>query len=72
LVLLSPVAGIFYWQKAGRPEQVSLAIETQPDAESQQLHSSITIAAHRDELAQLQKVFPLSKLETPINSPAQP
>jgi len=65
LVLLSPIAGIFYWQKAGRTEQVSLVIETQPDAESQHLHSSISITAHRDELAQLQKVFPLLKLETP-------
>ncbi|MBC6476547.1 MAG: cofactor assembly of complex C subunit B [Hormoscilla sp. GM7CHS1pb] len=71
LVFLSPVAGIFYWQKAGRVEQVSLAIETKPDAESQH-NSSIAITAHRDELAQLQNVFPLSKLETPINSPAQP
>lgn len=71
LVLLSPVAGIFYWQKSGRAEQVSLVIETQIDEESQRLHSLITITAHRDELAQLQRVLPLSKLETPRTSPAQ-
>lgn len=70
LIFLSPIAGIFYWQKAGRTEQVSLLIETKPDAESQHLHSSITITAHRDELAQLQKVLPLSQMKTSINSPA--
>lgn len=72
LVLLSPIAGIFYWQKAGRTEQVSLLIETTPDAESQHRTSAIAITAHRDELAQLQKVLPLSQHRTSINSPAQP
>ncbi|MGK7904495.1 MAG: cofactor assembly of complex C subunit B [Hormoscilla sp.] len=72
LVFLSPIAGIFYWQKAGRTEQVSLLIETKPDAESQQSPSAIAITAHRDELAQLQKVLPLSQHRTSINSPAQP
>ncbi|NEP45433.1 MAG: cofactor assembly of complex C subunit B, partial [Okeania sp. SIO2H7] len=26
LVLLSPLAGLFYWRKAGRPERVSVEL----------------------------------------------
>ncbi|MBK1989883.1 cofactor assembly of complex C subunit B [Sphaerospermopsis aphanizomenoides BCCUSP55] len=57
LVLLSPVSGIFYWQKAGRLEQVSLKMETIPN----QQHSSsiITVIAHRDEIAELQSALQL-------------
>ncbi|NEO29025.1 MAG: cofactor assembly of complex C subunit B [Symploca sp. SIO3C6] len=54
LVILAPTAGFFYWKKAGRTEQVALKIEsvTTQDATEQSL---ITVTAHRDELAQLQK-----------------
>ena len=46
LLVLAPVAGIFYWRKAGRWERVLLT----PEAERQIL----TVTAHRDELIQLQ------------------
>jgi Flp pilus assembly protein TadB len=58
LVLLSPAAGLFYWQKAGRREQVSLKVEAVPtqDTSSQSL---ITVTAHRDELHELQQALKL-------------
>jgi Cofactor assembly of complex C subunit B len=56
LTLLAPAAGIFYWQKAGRREQVSLQVETISAPQPQK--SIITITAHRDELFQLQQAFP--------------
>ncbi len=46
LLVFAPVAGIFYWRKAGRWEKVLLT----PEAERQIL----TVTAHRDELIQLQ------------------
>ena len=56
LLLLSPLAGVFYWRGAGRSEQVSLKIESVPDAE---VKSLITVKAHRDELAELQRILGL-------------
>ncbi|MBD2694495.1 cofactor assembly of complex C subunit B [Anabaena catenula] len=57
LVLLSPLSGLFYWRKAGRIEKVSLKLET---IQGEQ-HSStkITVIAHRDELAELQRALQL-------------
>jgi hypothetical protein len=52
LPLLSPLAGFFYWRKAGRWEKVLIQIES----ESQK---SIAVTAHRDELIQLQAKLPL-------------
>ncbi|NJL02700.1 MAG: cofactor assembly of complex C subunit B [Spirulinaceae cyanobacterium SM2_1_0] len=54
LILLSPLAGYFYWQGAGRTEQVVLRVEEveQEGAEPQQRAIAI---AHRDELAQLRR-----------------
>jgi hypothetical protein len=62
LLLLSPLAGIFYWQRAGRPEQVSLKIEptANPSAVDQSL---VTVKAHRDELASLQRALNLQRCE---------
>lgn len=54
LVLVSPLAGIFYWQKAGRSEQISLKLKT---SEVPEKPSIVTITAHRDELAEIKKVF---------------
>lgn len=48
LLALAPVAGIFYWRKAGRWERIILQVES----ESQKL---LTVTAHRDELIQLQE-----------------
>ncbi len=50
LILLAPLAGIFYWRQAGRWEQVLLAIKATPDNTN-----LVTVTAHRDELNQLQQ-----------------
>ncbi|ADI64599.1 cofactor assembly of complex C subunit B [Trichormus azollae] len=61
LVLLSPLSGIFYWQKAGRLEKVSLKMEA---IQNEQLSSSkITVIAHRDELAELQRALQLKTVD---------
>ncbi len=57
LVLLAPAAGVFYWKKAGRNEQVFLKVESFTTEETTQ--SLITVTAHRDELAQLQQTLKL-------------
>ncbi len=49
LVLVAPLAGVFYWQKAGRLEKILLQVT--PKTNSPNL---VTITAHRDELIQLQ------------------
>lgn len=58
LVLLAPIAGVFYWKKAGRIEQVFLKVEALPtqDTIPQNL---ITVTAHRDELQELQQALKL-------------
>lgn len=58
LVLLAPAAGVFYWKKAGRSEQVVLKIEALPN-QSTGTQSLITVTAHRDELLELQRVLRL-------------
>lgn len=58
LVVVSPLAGIFYWKKAGRSEQVSLKLEGFA-LEGSQTQSLITVRAHRDELAALEKALSL-------------
>lgn len=53
LTLISPLAGWFYWQKAQRPERISLKVEalssdtsiTPPSAQT-----LLTVIAHRDEI----------------------
>ena len=59
LVLLSPAAGIFYWKKASRSEQVLLKVETydQPQSTHQ-----VTVIAHRDELLELQRTLHLKTI----------
>lgn len=57
VVLLSPLAGIFYWQQAGRLEQVCLRVESVSDTDSP-TRSQVTIRGHRDELAALQQAVP--------------
>lgn len=58
LELLSPVAGIFYWKKAGRIETVSFSLESLTEQGLQQ-GSLLTLTAHRDEVIQLKQNFPL-------------
>jgi hypothetical protein len=63
LVLLSPLAGFFYWQRAKRPEQVLLRLESDHDELSQSsFQSFITITAHRDELIELERALPLKQV----------
>jgi hypothetical protein len=62
LILLAPAAGLFYWQRAGRPERVSLKLETLPHEENG-TQSLITVTAHRDELAALQEALQLKACE---------
>ncbi|HEY9744438.1 MAG TPA: cofactor assembly of complex C subunit B [Coleofasciculaceae cyanobacterium] len=58
LVLLSPAAGVFYWKKAGRNEQVSLKVEAVP-TQATGTQSLLTVTAHRDELRELQQALQL-------------
>ena len=59
LVLLAPLAGVFYWRKAGRLEQVSLQIEPIVQGEVTQPQIRVTLAGHRDELAVLRQALQL-------------
>jgi hypothetical protein len=61
LVLLSPLSGLLYWKKSGRLEKVSLKIENIPSG--QNFSSTITVTAHRDELAELQRALQLKTLD---------
>ncbi|KGF72339.1 hypothetical protein DO97_09590 [Neosynechococcus sphagnicola sy1] len=61
LPLLSPMAGVFYWRNAGRPEQVCLRVE--PRLGTASPHCWITVIAHRDELAALQQALLLKVCE---------
>ncbi|MEX0271842.1 cofactor assembly of complex C subunit B [Leptolyngbyaceae cyanobacterium UHCC 1019] len=61
-IVLSPLAGFFYWRKAKRPEKVVLKLE----AASKDLSTSqslLTVIAHRDELLELQRALPLKLAE---------
>ncbi len=60
LALLGPLAGGFYWQGAGRPEQVSLRVEAQTDRPD---HSQVLIQGHRDELSDLQRELGLQRTD---------
>jgi hypothetical protein len=71
LLLLSPLAGVFYWRGAERVEQVSLTIKTLnsesaprvPQDSTKAGKSVITVTAHRDELAELRRALSLSASE---------
>ncbi|MFM5898762.1 MAG: cofactor assembly of complex C subunit B [Dolichospermum sp.] len=62
IMLFSPLSGLLYWQKSGRLEKVSLQIEN--TRSEQNFSSIITVTAHRDELAELQKALQLEVLDT--------
>ena len=51
LPILSPLAGLFYWRRAKRIEQVSFVIR-----ETEQ-RNSVIVTAHRDELIALRQTF---------------
>lgn len=62
LVLLAPAAGVFYWKKAARTEQVSLRLEN-TTGEQPKTTSQVTVIAHRDELIALQRSLKLKMSE---------
>ena len=62
LILFSPLSGFLYWKKSGRLEKVSLKMENIPSG--QDFSSTITVTAHRDELAELQRALQLKTLDT--------
>ena len=53
LLILAPLAGVFYWQKAGRLEKVLLSIKQNKAEKSTQ--NIIRVTGHRDELIQLRQ-----------------
>ncbi len=77
LVLVAPLAGVFYWRGAGRAESVVLQVKpalkaaTGLNAEGaervqeldQELETMVTVTAHRDELAVLKRSLPFAFLE---------
>lgn len=62
LVFISPLAGIFYWRKAKRPERVILRVESE-QSDNQLGQSVITVVAHRDELLELQRALAIKSAE---------
>lgn len=63
LLLLAPLAGVFYWKKSKRPEQVSLRVESLLNEDAASPRQLLTVTGHRDELAELQRSLRLSPLE---------
>ncbi|MDX2215080.1 MAG: cofactor assembly of complex C subunit B [Oculatellaceae cyanobacterium bins.114] len=70
LVLIAPLAGVFYWKKSSRPEQVRLQIETRQSpaagvtaTETPSNQQLITVIGHRDELAELEQALKLQPLD---------
>ena len=61
LLLLAPVAGVFYYRNASRVEKVLLKIDTRGKAETK---NYLTVTAHRDELIQLQKTLSFDVAES--------
>lgn len=61
-IILSPLAGFFYWKKAKRPEKVVLQLQAS-SSEQLAVQSLLTVTAHRDELLQLQRALTLKPAE---------
>ena len=58
LVILSPLAGVFYWRKAGRWEEILLKVVTRQGSQN-----LVSVTAHRDELIQLQANLSVQTVE---------
>ena len=58
LILIAPLAGVFYWRKAGRWEKILLEVVSKTDSPN-----LVTVTAHRDELIQLQENLSVQTLE---------
>ncbi|MEL6321721.1 MAG: cofactor assembly of complex C subunit B [Cyanobacteria bacterium J06626_14] len=60
LVILSPLAGVFYWKRSARPEKVALQVEPLASA-SEVKKTEVIVTAHRDEIIQLQRSLSLQR-----------
>ena len=58
LVLFAPLAGVFYWRKAGRWEEILLQVISQKSS-----RNLIGVTGHRDELIQLQANLSVQTVE---------
>ncbi len=58
-VALAPLAGLFYWRGAKRPEKVVLQIEPTITVTGE-ARTALTVSAHRDELSELCRSIPLA------------
>ena len=58
LVMLAPLAGVFYWRKAGRWEEILLKVVSRVDNPN-----LVSITAHRDELIQLEANLSVQTLD---------
>lgn len=67
-VLIAPLAGVFYWRGSARPETVLLTVESIANPTQQHPGSLITVKAHRDELAELQRNLSLASADERVPS----
>lgn len=58
LLVLAPLAGVFYWRKAGRWEEILLQVVSRTDSPN-----LVSITAHRDELIQLEENLSVQTLD---------
>jgi Cofactor assembly of complex C subunit B len=58
LLLIAPVAGVFYWRKSGRWEKILLQVISKTGSPN-----LVSVTAHRDELIQLQENLSLQVVE---------
>lgn len=73
LVLLAPLAGVFYWKRSTRPEQVSLQIaDLAPDATPEVRGPLLVVTGHRDELAEFQQALRLMPLSESLKRITHP
>jgi Cofactor assembly of complex C subunit B len=67
LVILAPLAPVFYWRKSERIEKVTLKVEELDQQNAASIKpdgkSLVTVIGHRDELATLQATLKLTKAE---------
>ena len=58
LLLFAPLAGFFYWRKAGRVEEILLQVVSRTDSPN-----LVSVTAHRDELIQLEENLSVQTLD---------
>lgn len=58
LLIFAPAAGVFYWKKAGRWEEILLQVVSHSTSPS-----LVSVIAHRDELIQLQENLSVQTVE---------